>query len=212
MLHGRGSEILFPDRITAAAWRFKPCRQAVSRKDCTSRRASCPVAANYNRGWRRRQLAPSTPPGETILRTQIYSATAMLVTSQATIVDCSSPKLSVQNLPICTPPIGGSEWPTSTQIEGGYFACSNLRRHKSTRKPGPDLGDPGCRDQGVKAQPGPTKKPDRPDPAKGNRRPGRSAKLLAPGYRTSDRPPRPRAARPGAVLAPAQPGRGRPAL
>src|ERR1700745_4185929 len=26
-------------------------------------------------------------------------------------------------------------------------------------------------------------KPDRPDPAKGNRRPGRSAKLLAPGYR-----------------------------
>ena len=70
VLHGRGSEILFPDRITAAAWRFRPCRQAVSRKDCTSRRASCPVAANYNRGWRRRQPAPSTPPGETILRTR----------------------------------------------------------------------------------------------------------------------------------------------
>jgi hypothetical protein len=66
---------------------------------------------------------------------------------------------------------------------GGYFACSDVRRHKSTRKPGPDLGDPGCRDQGVKAWSGPTKKPDRPDPAKGNRRPGRSAKLLAPGYR-----------------------------
>ena len=47
---------------------------------------------------------------------EIYSATAMLVTSQATIADCSSPQLSVQNLPICTPPIGGSEWPTSTQI------------------------------------------------------------------------------------------------
>ena len=75
-----------------------------------------PGRRKLHRGWRRRQLAPSTPPGETILRTQIYSATAMLVTSQATIADCSSPQLSVQNLPICTPPIGGSEWPTSTQI------------------------------------------------------------------------------------------------
>src|SRR5450755_972021 len=40
---------------------------------------------------------------------------------------------------------------------------------------------PGFRDQSVKAWSGPTKKPDRPDPAKGDRRPGRSAKLLAPG-------------------------------
>ena len=63
------------------------------------------------------------------------------------------------------------------------FACSDVRRHRSTRKPGRDLGDPGCRDQSVKAWSGPTKKPDRPDPAKGDRRPGRSAKLLAPGYR-----------------------------
>jgi hypothetical protein len=66
---------------------------------------------------------------------------------------------------------------------GGYFACSDVRRHRSTREPGPDLGDPRCRDQSVKAWFGPTKKPDRPDPAKGNRRPGRSAKLLTPGYR-----------------------------
>jgi hypothetical protein len=83
-VHGCGSETLFHDRITAAAWRFKPCWQAASKKDRISRRGGCPVAANHNCGWRtRRQLDPSTPPGEIILlRAAIYSATAMLITSQ----------------------------------------------------------------------------------------------------------------------------------
>jgi hypothetical protein len=43
--------------------------------------------------------------------------------------------------------------------------------------------DPGGRAQSVQAWSGTGGKPDRPDPAKGNRRPGRSAKLLTPGYR-----------------------------
>jgi hypothetical protein len=109
---GRGSETLFHDRITAAAWRFKPGWQAVSKKDRASRRGGCPVTANQNCGWRtRRQLNPSTPPGEIILRAEIYSysATAILITSQAIIADSSRLHLSVQNVPICAPPLGSAE-------------------------------------------------------------------------------------------------------
>jgi len=89
-VHGRGSETPFHDRITAAAWRFKSGWQVVSRKDRTSRRAGCLVAAEHNCGWKtRRQLAPSTPPGKIILRATIYSATATLITSQAIVADSS---------------------------------------------------------------------------------------------------------------------------
>src|ERR1700683_153945 len=73
------------------------------------------------------------------------------------------------------------------------------------------------RDQSVKAWSGPAKKPDRPDPAKGNRPPGRSAKLLAPGYRHAG-PPAPRttesrtarAIRTKSPFAKRAPGDGRP--
>jgi hypothetical protein len=86
---------------------------------------------------------------------------------------------------------------------GGYSACSDIHGHRSTRKPGPGLGDPRMsgseREGAVRAE----QKPDRPDPAKGYRRPGRSTKLLASGYRhVGAPPPRPRAAGPGTGLAP----------
>src|ERR1700689_4422711 len=80
-----------------------------------------------------------------------------------------------------------------------------MRGHRSTRKSGPGLGDPRMsgseREGAVRAE----QKPDRPDPAKGNRRPGRSAKLLAPGYRhvgLTAAAPAGGPARCGAVLAP----------
>jgi hypothetical protein len=57
----------------------------------------------------RMSAGSSTPPGEIILRAAIYSATAMLITSQAIIADSSRLHLSVQNVPICAPPLGSAE-------------------------------------------------------------------------------------------------------
>jgi hypothetical protein len=107
-----------------------------------------------------------------------------------TTIRCQSPSCSAQQA--CCANRGSIP-------NGAYSACSDVPRHRSTRKLDRTWVIHGCRDKRVKAWSRPTKKPDRPDPAKGNRRPGRSAKLLEPGYRhVGRRPPCLRAARPGA--------------
>ena len=90
-VHGRGSETLFHDRVTAAAWRFKPYhagglaeRAHISSGWLPSRRKPRLRLEDRGGSWLQHELRR-----EIILRARIYVAVAMLITRQAIIADSS---------------------------------------------------------------------------------------------------------------------------
>ena len=97
-----------------------PTMQAASRKERTSRRAGCLVAANHDCVWRTAAAAGSSmncarrdyPPGENLCGRGDVDHPPSDHRRQL------SPSLSVQNVPICAPPVGSTDQPTSAQIGG----------------------------------------------------------------------------------------------